>query len=239
MEIDINTNNELLIKYTPREADALGLVGGLRRSGDFFVADKSMALVLQLKELFNGNIIYSPKVIEWGINERKKREHRAITTLPGRFLQHQIRGSEWLINAGNALIGYPPGTGKTAITIRALDCLKLFPALIVAPNTLKKTWEVECRKWAPHLKVSVLDGTAAKKKKALKEYADIYVVNYEALPSLSRVGRYGSLAVENKNNALNEVPFEVIVADECQRIINAKAKSTRCVKELSRGKHIR
>ncbi len=240
MEVDLTPDGgELLIKYAPREADALGLVGGLRRSGDFFVSDKSLATVLQLKELFNDKIIYSPEVIEWGINEREKREHRTAEVISGRFLQHQIRGSEWLTNVGNALIGYPPGTGKTAITLRAIDEVKAFPCLVICPNTLKKTFKAEAEKWTPHLRVVVLEGTATQRKKALKTDADIYVVNYESLPSLSRIGRYGSLPVENKNNALNEIPWEAIIVDECQRIINPKAKSTRCVKELSRGKNVK
>lgn len=230
---------ELLIKYAPREADALGLVGGLRRSGDFFVSDKSLATVLQLKELFNDKIIYSPEVIEWGINEREKRKNqRGTTEVISRFLRHQVRGSDWLCGAENAILAYPAGVGKTATTLRAIDAVRAFPCLVICPNTLKRTWKAEGAKWFPDLRVVSLEGTAAQRKKALKTDADIYVVNYEGLASLAQVGRYGSLPVEKKNSALNEVPWKAIVVDECQRIINPKAKSTRCVKELSRGKYV-
>lgn len=240
MELDFTTDREeLLIKYTPREASVLSLVGGLRRSGDYFVSDKSMAVVLQLKALANDNIIYSQEVINWGIHERKKREHSLGTTETFRgFLRHQIRGSDWLCGAENAILAYPAGTGKTATTLRAINVVKPFPCLVICPNTLKRTWKAECEKWAPELNVVILEGTASKRKKALKTNADIYVVNYEGLPSLSHVGRYGSLPVETKHGELNEISWKAIIVDECQRIINPKAKSTRCVKELSRGKYV-
>lgn len=240
MEIDFTSDGEeLLIKYTPREADVLGLVGGLRRLGDFFTSSKNMSVLLQLQELFNGNITYSERLIEWGINERKKRERQPGTdeTLRG-FLQHQIDGSNWLTNAENAILCFPAGTGKTATALRAVDVSRPFPCLVICPNTLKRTWKAECEKWSPDLRVTILEGTAAQRKKALKTDADIYVVNYESLPSLSHIGRYGSLPVETKNSALNEIPWKAIIVDECQRIVNAKAKSTRCVKELSRGKSV-
>lgn len=240
MELDLTSDgNEILIKYTPREAGVLGLVGGLRRSGDCFVSDKSLAIVLQLTALAGGKIIYSQQLIKWGLHERKKRErpHRTTGTIQ-RFLQHQVGGSEWLTNVGSALIAHPAGTGKTATTLRAIDAVRPFPCLVISPNTLKRTWKAECEKWAPDLRVVVLDGTAAARKKALKSNADVYVINYEGLASLAHVGRYGSLPVETKHGELNAIPWKAIIIDECQRIVNAKAKSTRCVKELSRGKSV-
>lgn len=240
MYLDLTEDgSEFLIKYTPREADLLSLVGGLRRSGDSFISEKSLAMVLQLKALCGGKLDYSEGIRQWGINERKNRKDRATNTISGRFLQHQIRGSNWLINAENAILAYPAGTGKTATAIRSLCEVDSFPALVVCPNTLKRTWKNEFEKWAPHLNVIALEGTASKRKKDLSLDADVYIINYESLASLSYVGRYGSLPVDRKNSALNEKNFKVIIVDECQRIINAKAKGTRCVKELARSESIK
>lgn len=243
MEIDLTSDGEeLLVKYTPREASSLALVGGLRRSGDFFVSEKSLSIILQLKELFGDKLVYSQQVLDWGFDVRKRRASgygRTIEALPPRLLYpHQERGSDWLCYSENGLLGHQPGCGKTATAIRSLVRVKAFPALVICPNTLKRTWEAECKKWAPDLNVVILDGTASKRKKALKLNADVYAINFEGLPSLAHVGRYGSLPVETKHGELNEIPWKAIIVDECQRLINPKAKSTRCVKELSRGKYI-
>lgn len=136
-----------------------------------------------------------------------------------------------------------PGSGKTAQIIRALKVRhergeNVFPLLVVAPNSVKKGWEREFDKfWPDHgLRISVIDGSAAKRRKQLEpDEFDVYVINWEALRSHARLAAYGSIALRRcvecggddtsvtparchaHEKELNQIPFKTIVADEVHR----------------------
>lgn len=111
------------------------------------------------------------------------------------------------------------GLGKTSSTLYAINLLQsvdgVGPALILAPlRVAVSTWPDEVAKWEDfsHMRVSVLYGSKAQRKKALKKKADIYCVNYESLPWL----------VEELDG---EWPFDIIVADEATRLKSFRTRS--------------
>ena len=79
------------------------------------------------------------------------------------------------------------GLGKTVITLTAIKRLKYErwearKVLIVAPKTVAEdTWQSEGQKWdhLHNLRFATVLGTEAKRRAALKERADIYVINRE------------------------------------------------------------
>ena len=79
------------------------------------------------------------------------------------------------------------GLGKTVITLTAIRRLKYErwearKVLIIAPKTVAEdTWQSEAQKWdhLRGLRFSTVLGTAAQRKAALRERADIYVINRE------------------------------------------------------------
>lgn len=78
-----------------------------------------------------------------------------------------------------------PGLGKTSATLAALLEADALPALVVAPlRVCYSTWPDEVEKWDEFrdLKVVVLHGK--NKGAALREKADIYLINPEGLPWL-------------------------------------------------------
>lgn len=104
------------------------------------------------------------------------------------------------------------GLGKTVATLTAFQILRLVyhsgPALVLAPlRVAQSTWPDEVRKWdhLRGLKVSVMTGSAAARRAALQEKADLYCTNYESIPWL----------VEELDG---EWPFGVIIADEATRL---------------------
>lgn len=104
------------------------------------------------------------------------------------------------------------GLGKTSATLHALDALLLAyggPALVLAPlRVAQSTWPDEVKKWPSlrHLTVVPIVGTAAQRKAALAQRADIYTTNYEQLPwLLETLGEDGW-------------PFTIVVADEATRL---------------------
>lgn len=84
------------------------------------------------------------------------------------------------------------GMGKTSIVLTAImeliyDRFEVNKVLIIGPlRVARTTWPEEIKKWE-HLKglrYSVVVGTAAERKAALKDDADVYIINRENVPWL-------------------------------------------------------
>jgi SNF2 family DNA or RNA helicase len=168
----------------------------------------------------------------------------------GTLYDYQNAGARFLSVAGSALMADEMGTGKTAQTIAALEKDASYPALIVAPNTVKNVWLREFAKWAPERTVVVAgSGTAAASRAAERVLAgdgDVLVVNWEALRNLSRLAPFGNIQLascedcdptsqrkrhlcERQPKVLNQIPWAAVVADEAHRGKEPKAKQTRAL----------
>ena len=215
---------------------------------------------LALRSTFKTELEIGPRLAEWAKNERETRVD------PSNFLRdievqdhgdedlfpHQRAGVDFLVKSRRALLADEPGLGKTAQAIRALKKMfdageEVFPALIVCPNTLKSNWEREFDKWWPGVNVSVVKGSAAQRKKAFEEKADVYVINWESLRTHSKLLSYGSISLarceecgghdsritatrcEVHSRELNLINFKSVVADEIHRSKDPKSKQTRAL----------
>ena len=83
-----------------------------------------------------------------------------------------------------------PGLGKsvTALTIAAEQFKG--STLVVAPKRVADSvWDTECAKWEHlcHLKVVKIMGSEKQRLAALKEKADIYIINLENIVWLTRM----------------------------------------------------
>jgi SNF2 family DNA or RNA helicase len=81
------------------------------------------------------------------------------------------------------------GTGKTLASLWAFDYLRsvkqVHRAIVVCTiSTMERAWADEVFKAMPHLDVSVLYGSAERRKKLLAQQADIYIVNHDGLKIL-------------------------------------------------------
>jgi SNF2 family DNA or RNA helicase len=98
---------------------------------------------------------------------------------------YQIRGASLMVSRQGSGQLLDPGMGKTSTALAAFDVLREehnAKMLVIAPiKPMYGTWPVEPQKWDDfnHLKVQVIHGP--KKKQALLEDADIYVINPEAV----------------------------------------------------------
>jgi SNF2 family DNA or RNA helicase len=173
----------------------------------------SWSACLALRSTFKDDLQIGTELTNWAKNERSSRidpanELRNLESLPDGegdqdLFPHQRAGVKFLSTAKRALLADEPGLGKTAQAIRALKNLQsqgedVFPALIVCPNTLKKNWAREFKKWWPEsgLNIQVVSGTAAQRRKQFEEEnVDVYVINWESLRTHSRLSSYGSIAL--------------------------------------------
>ena len=111
------------------------------------------------------------------------------------------------------------GLGKTSTTLTAInnllfDYFAVHKVLVIAPlRVAKNTWSAEINKWdhLNDLKYSIVVGTPAERKNALKADADIYIINRENIPWLTE---YMGAAFD----------FDMVVIDELSSFKNYRAK---------------
>lgn len=120
------------------------------------------------------------------------------------------------------------GLGKTVITLTAIDDLlhdyyDVSKVLVIAPlRVAEDTWTREASKWEhlKHLRISRVLGPAADRTRALRQQADVYVINRENVPWL--VEFYGK----------KEWPFDMIVIDELSSFKSPSAKRFRALRKI-------
>ena len=229
----------------------------------FWKVPVSWSSCLALRSTFRDDLVLGDSLKQWAADERTNRIDpanalRDLESLPDGegdedLFPHQRAGVKFLATAKRALLADEPGLGKTAQAIRALkkiqdDGGEAFPALIVCPNTLKKNWQREFKKWWPEVNVQVIKGSATQRRKQFEEEGvDVYVLNWESLRSHSRLAPYGSVALarcleckghdprvtetrcEVHERELNRIDFKAVIADEIHRSKEPKSKQTRAL----------
>ena len=118
------------------------------------------------------------------------------------------------------------GLGKTSITLAAIKNLiyeefEIDKVLIVAPlQTAWNTWTAERDKWDQFndLRISLVLGSAKRRKQALEEDADIYVINRENVQWLCEY-------------LTTDWPFDMLVVDELSSFKNPQAKRFKALRK--------
>jgi SNF2 family DNA or RNA helicase len=156
-------------------------------------------------------------------------EHYGFPSADGKrpFAKQVLTAAQMVMNAHNYVLN-GMGTGKTKACLWAFDYLrsegKANRMLTVAPlSTLDFTWAREVFHTLPHLKVVVLSGSAARRRRLLKEKADIYIINHDGvkviLPEL-----------------LQRQDIDVICFDEAAAYRNARAQRSKMARKLANGR---
>lgn len=215
------------------------------------------ATCLALRSQFGQELEIGPELLKWSTDEYNSRivpcmALRQATEAPGAdsLYGYQRAGVAFLAAAERALLADEMGTGKTRQSIMALQQIYMngdnpFPALVVAPNSTKISWKREAELVWPGLKVTVVKGSAAQRRKQLEEPAHIYIMNWESLRGHSRLAPYASIALkkcvecggtdervkhttcETHPRELNQIDFKTVIGDEIHRSKDPKAKQTR------------
>lgn len=120
-------------------------------------------------------------------------------------------------NRLRALVASAPGTGKTAVAIRAVvETAGALPALVVCPSSVMRNWAREILQWSPGSRVLIVDDTTSR-------FPRITATNLFVVVSWSLLdARQDDLAAAN---------FQTIIADECHY---AKSDETLRHKALGR-----
>ena len=165
--------------------------------------------------------------------------------------------------ARRALLMNGMGSGKTRAAISTLQSLfedegeNVFPVLIVAPSATKYPWKKEFDAVWPGLDITVVDGTATKRRKQLETPSHVYIMNYEQMRMHSSLAPYGNQAMKKctecggedpkvkpttcqvHKKELNDIDFKSVVVDEIHRLKDGKSQSTRATKKAAGDADIR
>ena len=162
----------------------------------------------------------------------------------------QRGGVSWLVKYGRAGIEDPTGNGKTPVLIRALQATQkllgtALPALYIGNGSALFAIRDKFAAWAPELRVVVVNGTAAVRKKALETEADVYCIAWENVRLHTRLAPYGSQRLvrcpacggtnpkttpgkcEAHEKELNAIKFGTIIVDEAHKLRNPNTKQAR------------
>ncbi len=179
------------------------------------------------------------KNMEWQGGERLRelghrlRDFKGIaeadlpTGLNAELRPYQKQGLNWLQflrDYGLAgILADDMGLGKTVQTLAHLLLEKESgrmdrPSLVIAPTSLMVNWRIEAERFAPSLKVLVLQGLERKQHFERLAGFDVVLTTYPLLPRDQEV----LLAQE----------YHLVILDEAQVIKNPKAKASQIVRQL-------
>lgn len=210
----------------------------------------SWASCCALRGVFGDRLEIGPELTEWARHEvetrigpaLKLRGEMALSAPPvwhdswaEGLYSFQAVGAEFLRVAGRALLADEMGTGKTIQAIAALRALDAERILVVAPNSVKRGWAREFKKWWPRAR-AVTYRPGKEGKLALSEIEDgtarILIMNWENTWRLSKLAPFGSIKMTDKDKApkfLNTIDWDAVVADEAHRAKEPTAKQTRAL----------
>jgi SNF2 family DNA or RNA helicase len=120
------------------------------------------------------------------------------------------------------------GTGKTRAALYACDHMfrnkEIKKVLVVAPlSTLTQVWDAEIFRYFNHLTTKILHGTKTKRLKALKEHAQIYIINHDGLSVIRQ--------------ALIDEQFDVVIIDELAAFRNKSTTKWKNMRAVCHASH--
>jgi SNF2 family DNA or RNA helicase len=142
---------------------------------------------------------------------------------------YQMDGIAFLMPRHAALLADEMGLGKTMQVILAMRLLfhsgLITRALIVCPKPLVINWTRELQTWAEDIPFEVINGDYESRRASwLISNCPVKVVNYEI------VTRDADILTDER------VEFDVVVADEAQRIKTKESKTAQAVRSIRRGR---
>ncbi len=133
----------------------------------------------------------------------------------GDLMPFQKEGVQALLDNNQLLLADDMGLGKTIQTIAALRILlarrEIRSCLVAAPASVLDQWRREIEKWAPELSAIIIRGSASDRSWQWEADRDVTLASYDILRS-----DFGG----NQQSSIRRKSWDVVVADEAQRIKN-------------------
>lgn len=235
------------------DKDLLLTIPGAKWNRDeYFVhVPATFAACKQLRSIMGERLDIGDNLYKWAMKEIQTRINPCLllrdatafsditpipsTTLCDGLYGFQQAGAHFLIAAQQAILADPMGSGKTVQAIAAARAINALPVCIICPNSMVKTWGVEVEHWWPGTPIYEITGTKKQRQQKILDCLDspgIIILNWEAVRLFSRLSPYGSLRLsdeERRPKELNQIPFQLVIADEAHRMKDPTSKQTRAV----------
>lgn len=260
VEAEVFGLDKIAITADWSQKDRIKEIPGSRWSADdkLWTVPLTWTACIQLRGIFGLALKIGPYLSQWAALERKTRVDAALTmrtmTNAGILADwsaslygFQRAGVEFMLWAGSTLLTDEMGTGKTIQMLSVIRSLVEngeggLPALVVCPNTVKRNWAHEAKKWLPQATPYIVAGSAVQRRKILaaaqQDPSALVVINFESVRAHSRVAGFGSIHLTDAEKApkeLNEFSFKTIVVDEAHRMKDGNAKQTRAIWAVAQG----
>ncbi|WP_225999747.1 DEAD/DEAH box helicase [Paenibacillus sp. BJ-4] len=143
---------------------------------------------------------------------------------------YQVYGFQWLKTLAHyrfgGILADDMGLGKTLQSITFLVSVlpeirsQQLPALIVSPASLVYNWRNELEKFAPHIRVTIADGTPEERGRMIRDAAsyDVIITSY---PLLRR-----------DTDMYSKLSFHTLILDEAQAFKNHATQTAQAVKDV-------
>ena len=147
-----------------------------------------------------------------------------VVDWPNDLIPFQVQGIRLLVERDRLLLADEMGLGKTVQALAALRLLALggevTSCLIVAPASVLAQWRDQFVRWAPELRLSPIRGSPETRDAQWSTPAHAHLVSYETLRA--------DLALARRQ------VWDVVIADEAQRIKNPDTEVAVAMKRLPR-----
>ena len=200
--------------------DAVALLNAVRKLERL---DQEVTICPDAEELFT-RILHERRVAVRMAEVRKDPENHPLRRdlLDAELLPYQLDGIAFAAGAGRAILADDMGLGKTIQGIGVAEMLRreagISRVLVICPASLKAQWAAEVRKFSKHSCQIVL-GPARERPAQYSGDEHLFTIcNYEQ--------------VLRDIQPIEQVPWDLIILDEGQRIKNWEAKTSRVVKGL-------
>jgi hypothetical protein len=151
----------------------------------------------------------------------------APSTLKATLRSYQLEGFRWMqflaANHLHGILADDMGLGKTMQSLTHILAEKekgnTLPNLIIAPTSVVENWQREAEKFAPSLKVIILQGHNRHQRFAELPHCDIAMTSYALL--------------HRDLDHFTQQPFHLLILDEAQHIKNPDAQVSQAVRQLN------
>ncbi|MGE6536841.1 SNF2 helicase associated domain-containing protein [Bacillus luti] len=182
--------------------------------------------------LHEGNVLSLDESVQQlveNIQNPKKLKFAVPNTLHAVMREYQVYGFEWMKTLAHyrfgGILADDMGLGKTLQSIAFIDSVlpevrdKKMPILVVSPSSLVYNWLSELKKFAPHIRAVIADGSQAERRKILKDIVgfDVVITSYPLL---------------RRDIRLYARPFHTLFLDEAQAFKNPTTQTARAVKTI-------
>lgn len=209
------------------------------------------AFVEALRDHLWQRTIYIPTLTQTEVakRERRVRDMETLTAQPdcvagGKLMDFQLQGLNWLLNKWqhhrSCILADDMGLGKT-VQIAALlaylaDSRKIYPCLVVVPNSTLQNWSRELAKWVPQLRVVPYYGEGPSRD-IIRKYELLHPGRTQKTSGLKAhviLTTYEGITCRKDFLFLLNVPrWEMLIVDEAQRLKSDASLLFKALNELS------